>query len=141
MNTWTENTGIIFLQNIYSVENNFKSFYSSYFWVLSQLRICTPPFRFSQCAETNEKNNYLSFIFRVIATIHRKLTIFGTKIAITRKIKIGNLIFLSIQPIPDLSCKFDYFWKKNTFYFFYFDVAYLSMQITEAWLGKIFRWR
>ena len=27
---------------------------------------------------------------------------------INRKIKIGYLIFISIQPIPDLSCKFDY---------------------------------
>ena len=31
----------------------------------------------------------------------------------TRKIKIGNLVFLSIQPIPDLSCKFDHFWKNK----------------------------
>ena len=33
----------------------------------------------------------------------------------TQKIKIaktGNLIFLSIQPIPYLSCKFENFWKK-----------------------------
>ena len=35
----------------------------------------------------------------------------GDKMTITRKIKIGNLIFLSIQPIPDLSCKFDNFWR------------------------------
>ena len=26
-----------------------------------------------------------------------------------------NLFFLSIQPIPDLSCDFDQFWKKNWF--------------------------
>ena len=35
---------------------------------------------------------------------------------ITRKIKIGkiwNLVFLSIQPIPDLSCKFEHLWKKK----------------------------
>ena len=35
------------------------------------------------------------------------------KITIPRKINIWNLIFLSIQPIPDLSCKFDHFWKKK----------------------------
>ena len=54
------------------------------------------------------------------------------------KNKIGkNLIFLSIQPIPDLSCKFDHFW------IFYFDVciAYPCRQNTEAWLGEICRWR
>ena len=37
------------------------------------------------------------FIFRVIVKIHRKLTIFRTKVTITRKIEIGkiwNLIFL-----------------------------------------------
>ena len=32
---------------------------------------------------------------------------------ITRKIKIGNLGFLFIQPIPDLSCKFEKFPKKK----------------------------
>ena len=31
----------------------------------------------------------------------------STKKAITRKIKIGNLVFPSIQPILDLSCKFE----------------------------------
>ena len=30
-------------------------------------------------------------------------------LGITRKIKIGNLVFLFIQLIPDLSCKFDHF--------------------------------
>ena len=28
---------------------------------------------------------------------------------IAQRMKIGNLFFLSIQPIPDLSCKFDHF--------------------------------
>ena len=40
---------------------------------------------------------------------------------ITRKIKIGkigNLVFLSIQPIPDLSCKIQNFW---TNFFFNFE--------------------
>ena len=43
---------------------------------------------------------------------------FGPEITITQKIKIrkiGNLILLSIQPIPDLTCKFDTFEKKNDF--------------------------
>ena len=47
------------------------------------------------------------FIFRVMGENLSKIgVILGTKMTITRKIKIGNLIFLSIQPIPDLSCKF-----------------------------------
>ena len=37
----------------------------------------------------------------------------STKITITQKIKIWNFIFLSIQPIPYISCKFEQFWKKN----------------------------
>ena len=67
---------------------------------------------------------------------------FGLEMTITQKIKIGkirNLIFLSIQPIPDLSSKFDHFWKKK-----YFDVTCLCeccileksgfSVLTEAWL-------
>ena len=41
---------------------------------------------------------------------------FCIKMIITWKIyirKIWNLIFLSIQLIPDLSCKFEHFWKKK----------------------------
>ena len=38
--------------------------------------------------------------------------ILSTKMIITRKIKIDNLVFLFIQPIPDLSCKFEKL-KKN----------------------------
>ena len=50
----------------------------------------------------------------------------GTKMTKTRKIKIGkiwNLIFLSIQHIPHLSCKFEHFWKKEL----YFLVKYWIM--------------
>ena len=53
---------------------------------------------------------------------------------ITRKVKIGNiwnLVFLSVQPIPDLSCKLDHFWKNK--YFFYFNVVCLLGK-PEAWL-------
>jgi len=32
---------------------------------------------------------------------------------ITRKVKIGNLVFISIQPIADLSCKFEKLKKKK----------------------------
>ena len=39
--------------------------------------------------------------------------IFSTKVIMTRKIKIGNLVFLFIQPIPDLSCKFEKFEEKK----------------------------
>ena len=48
-----------------------------------------------------------------------KLTIFSTKMTITRKIKIGKVgknigFFFPIQHILHLSCKFDFFWKKET---------------------------
>ena len=42
--------------------------------------------------------------------------ILSTKMTITRKIKIGNLVFLSIQPIADLSSKLKkniWFWIKS----------------------------
>ena len=39
-------------------------------------------------------------------------THWGTQMTITRNIKIGNLIFLSIQPIPHPSCELKQFWKK-----------------------------
>ena len=38
--------------------------------------------------------------------------ILSTNMTITRKMKIGNLVFLSIQPIPDLSGKFEKCKKK-----------------------------
>ena len=60
------------------------------------------------------------FISWIIVKIHRKLTIFRTKMTITRKIKIGriwNLIFLSIQPIADLSSIFEKFQKQILFIF------------------------
>ena len=53
------------------------------------------------------------FVFQVIVKIHRNLRWWrhknDTKMTITRKIKIGKiwkLIFLSIEPISDLPCKF-----------------------------------
>ena len=53
------------------------------------------------------------FIFRVIAKFHRKLGWWrhknDQKITLTRKIKIGkiwNLVFRSIQPILNLSCRY-----------------------------------
>ena len=60
------------------------------------------------------KNKLSDFSF---SNYHEKfIENWGTKMTRTRKIKIGNiwnLIFHSIQPIPDLSCKFEHFWKKN----------------------------
>ena len=50
-------------------------------------------------------------MFRVIGENSSKIcNILSTKMTITQKIriaKIGNVVFLSIQPIPDLSCKFE----------------------------------
>ena len=43
----------------------------------------------------------------------QRIACFTVFFCITRKIKIGkiwNLVFLSIQPIPDLPCRFDHFW-------------------------------
>ena len=61
------------------------------------------------------KNNFPIFmilIFRVIVKNSSKIGIQKwSKMNITRKIKIGkilNLIFLSIQHIPHLSCKFEH---------------------------------
>ena len=52
---------------------------------------------------TKKRNKKISvFIFRVILKNSSK-----NKIG-----KIWNLVFLSIQLIPDLSCKFDHLWKK-----------------------------
>ena len=62
----------------------------------------------AQCAESNEKSISLFFIFRVI---------------------FKN--FLSIQPIPDLSCKFVHSWKKKIIYF-YFNVFMQSNEETFA---------
>ena len=55
--------------------------------------------------------------------IHQKLTVLRTKMTISRKIiiwKIWNLIFLSIQMIPHLSCEFEHFWRKKIGNFFFF---------------------
>ena len=62
--------------------------------------------------------------------------ILSKKMTKTREIKIGktrNLVFISIQPIPDLSCKFDQFWKKNDF-----AVAKLEKKIWNFFCSNIF---
>ena len=60
--------------------------------------------------------NILRFLFFELSwKIHRKL---GQKMTITRKIKICNLIIFSIQPIPDLSCRFELFREKKLDFFF-----------------------
>ena len=59
----------------------------------------------------------LKEISRVIVKNSSKIRVHKwQKMTITRKIKIGkiwNSIFLSIQHIPHLSCKFEHFWKKK----------------------------
>ena len=64
----------------------------------------------AQCAETNEKSisdiNFSSYREKFIEN-------WGTKMTITRNIKIWKLIFHSFQHIPHLSCKFGHFKKKN----------------------------
>ena len=80
------------------------------------------------------KNNlpiFVIFIFRVIVKIHRKLTILRTKNTITRKTKFWNLIFLFIQAIPDLSCKFDHFWCCITY----------ACKTLKPGLGELCWWR
>ena len=71
----------------------------------------------AQCAETNEKSYYrFLFLELAIVQIHWKLGRFEYKNYHKSKIIIGkilNLIFLSIQPIPHLSCKLYHFWKIN----------------------------
>ena len=68
----------------------------------------------------NQKKNHIFPIFIFWARYGYFIEILVIKMAnlwwiftITRKIKIGKLIFPSFQHIPHLSCKFEYFWKKN----------------------------
>ena len=73
----------------------------------------------------NRKQNQISdfpdFVFQVMVILVifvLKTVNFRSIFMMTRKIKIGkiwNSAFLFIQPIPDLSCKFDHFWKKMDF--------------------------
>ena len=72
----------------------------------------------AQCAETNENSIFRFFRYLFFKLSWKFIENWGdlsTKMTITRKIKIGNiwnLIFLSIQLIPHLSCKFEHVWKK-----------------------------
>ena len=63
----------------------------------------------------NKIHFFAIFIFRVTGENSSQIgVILSTKMTITRKMKIakiGNLIFLSIQSIPDLSFKFEKNWK------------------------------
>ena len=78
----------------------------------------------TEYAESKEKSYFRFFqflFFELSWKVHRKLGwwryISNQKMSITRKIKIikiWNLICLSIQPIPNLSCKFKHFWKKQS---------------------------
>ena len=78
-----------------------------------------------ECAEQSGKNNTKitsSLFFELWEKIHQKIGVIlrEKKTTITPKIKIakiGNLIFISTQQIPDLSCKFQNFTKKNNLKF------------------------
>ena len=82
----------------------------------------------AQCAESNKKSIFRSLFFELSWKFIENWQFLlqkWPKMTITQKIKIGkiwNLIFLSIQPIPDLSCTLDHFWKK--YMTFYFDVSW-----------------
>ena len=79
----------------------------------------------------NEIIFFAIFIFRVMVENSSKIgVILSTKMIISRKIKnvkIGNLIFLSIQPIPDLSCKFE----KFQFFFKIFQIYMKDLESAE----------
>ena len=70
-----------------------------------------------ESAELKEKQNFRYFRF----FFYRVMVIFVTSSPQfsmifrdnSKNIYQKNLIFISIQPIPDLSCKFEHFWKKN----------------------------
>ena len=69
----------------------------------------------------NGMKNEIIF-FMIFHFIKKKIEFFKIKIG-----KIWNFIFLSIQPIPDLSCKFDHFWKKKSFRYC------MSVYVCEHW--------
>jgi len=104
-----------------------------------------------RCVEWKKNNKkILRLLFSELSwKIHRK---FGwwrhkkdQKMTITQKIKIGkiwNLIFLSVQPIPDLSCEFEHFW--HFFWKFFFSDYFYSLRphqkasrVWEFFLGLV----
>ena len=94
---------------------------------ISQLSISRPPtlslapvlMKDAKCAESNEKSIFRFLFFKLLWKFIKNWRHLSTKKTITPKIKIWNLIFLMIQPIPDISCKFDYFGKKNVYFLFW----------------------
>ena len=82
-------------------------------------KICTPPplcfapilMKDAQCAESNENKKFPIYIFSSYRENSSKIDKNEHKLIITKKIKIWNMIFLSIQHIIlHLSCKFYHFW-------------------------------
>ena len=68
--------------------------------------------------------------------IHRKSTIFSTKMTITQKIKIEkiwNMVLHLFKQIPHLSCKFEQFWKKKICPWKYPDVKMYFL----SWCGLL----
>ena len=109
--TWdleiTQSPRIIFFISDYSTSQIFPNLgYADHSSVLIQ-------FYGWCCAETKEKKS----IFRFLSfELWKFIDNWGddvTKIIINRKLIIWNLVFLSIQPIPDLSCISENFWKKK----------------------------
>jgi len=91
---------------------------------LSQGRICRPPppqfwsHFHERCAMCwiEWKINFPILIFKVSWKFFEYQQ---SKMTITHKIEIGkilSLLFLLIQHLPHLSCKFDHFWKKKLFW-------------------------
>ena len=85
----------------------------------------------AQCAEMNEKSTFQFLFFELSWKIHRKLGTKITKNYHNSKNKIGkiwNMIFLSIQHILHLSCKFDQFWKKKLILMYACPGCFLTLE-------------
>ena len=102
---------------------------------LSQLRICRPPpsilisLLWMMGSVLNSMGRIIKKFSYIYFSSYREKFIENWRfleqkwriMTITRKIKIGkiwNLIFLFIQPIAVLSCKFDHFWRIFLFWCF-----------------------
>ena len=79
-------------------------------------------FSYKRCGMCwNEWKSIFQFLFFEVSWKLIENWQFLEQKGLARKIKIGNiwnLIFLSIQHIPQLSCKFEQFWKKKYNIFF-----------------------
>ena len=116
---------------------------------LPQLRMCRPPSPqfwsiFMKDAQRNGlnriKNQFSDFYF--LSYREKFIKNWGddvTKMTITRKIKIRkiwNFIFISIQPIPDLSCICDHFWNKIKEFSYFQKWSNLHERSRIGWMEK-----